>query len=385
MKRKPSTITVGNMSETLSLQEKRNELKWQLTSGKYQTLVGRMCGGASRLVQRITRTSKPLPIWYGAVVIGLSLVLIFGLLSLLTGEADLYRDSYNGISGARLFAGSCLFIWLSLGYLLALNRRYQSISAQVAEQLLDMLESESDLADIQQWLLGWTRIRRPLLVAIVYMMVVGPYSVVFLSSYLGVFIGIGGIYLHIVIGIFLGIGFYYFYLFGLLPLRIRKYRFKLFAADPSHSKAITCLLDIFNANAYLAALLLASGMLLGFLSGVLPVYGIVVVLLGWVPLIVIFILHHSALAEIITTAKWAMLYEIQAKIEQLQVQAGILTEETLGQIEKLLNYHDRIATTRNSALNLRTGLSFVNSLLLPLLAFVLGNLDKIFALLNSIR
>jgi hypothetical protein len=50
-----------------------------------------------------------------------------------------------------------------------------------------------------------------------------------------------------------------------------------------------------------------------------------------------------------------------------------------------LNYHDRIATTRNSALNLRTGLSFVNSLLLPLLAFVLGNLDKIFALLNSIR
>jgi hypothetical protein len=41
--------------------------------------------------------------------------------------------------------------------------------------------------------------------------------------------------------------------------------------------------------------------------------------------------------------------------------------------------HDRIKATRNSALDLRAGLNFLNSLLLPLLAFVLGNFDKILA------
>lgn len=44
-----------------------------------------------------------------------------------------------------------------------------------------------------------------------------------------------------------------------------------------------------------------------------------------------------------------------------------------------MDYHDRIKATRNSALDLRAGLNFLNSLLLPLIAFVLGNLDKILA------
>ena len=47
-----------------------------------------------------------------------------------------------------------------------------------------------------------------------------------------------------------------------------------------------------------------------------------------------------------------------------------------------MDFHDRIKATRNSALDLRAGLNFLNSLLLPLLAFLLANLDKIFALFS---
>ena len=53
----------------------------------------------------------------------------------------------------------------------------------------------------------------------------------------------------------------------------------------------------------------------------------------------------------------------------------------MAQINKLLDYHDRIAATRNSALNLRAGLNFINSLLLPVIALLLANLEKILALL----
>ena len=65
----------------------------------------------------------------------------------------------------------------------------------------------------------------------------------------------------------------------------------------------------------------------------------------------------------------------------MQAQEPILSEKRLAQINKLLDYHDRIAATRNSALNLRAGLSFVNSLLLPVIALLLANLEKIIALL----
>ncbi len=42
-----------------------------------------------------------------------------------------------------------------------------------------------------------------------------------------------------------------------------------------------------------------------------------------------------------------------------------------------MDYHDRVKATRNSVLNLRAGLNFLNSLLIPLLAFILANLEKV--------
>jgi hypothetical protein len=50
-------------------------------------------------------------------------------------------------------------------------------------------------------------------------------------------------------------------------------------------------------------------------------------------------------------------------------------------IKRLMDYHDRVKGTRDSALDFRTYLSFINSLLLPLLAFILGNLDLVLNLL----
>ena len=38
-----------------------------------------------------------------------------------------------------------------------------------------------------------------------------------------------------------------------------------------------------------------------------------------------------------------------------------------------MDYHDRIKSTPNSALNMRVSLNFLNSLILPILAFVITN------------
>ena len=79
-------------------------------------------------------------------------------------------------------------------------------------------------------------------------------------------------------------------------------------------------------------------------------------------------------------AKWGKLRQIQKKIERLELQEDIPSRDTLAHINTLMDYHDRIMSTRSLALDFRTGLNLLNSLLLPLLAFLISNLRNVLAL-----
>ena len=88
------------------------------------------------------------------------------------------------------------------------------------------------------------------------------------------------------------------------------------------------------------------------------------------------------LSDLITRAKWKLLNELQTKIEMLSEGEEIPDKDTLDRLSKLMDYHDRIKATPNSALNLRVSLNFLNSLLLPILAFILANFSDV---VNAIR
>ncbi len=75
-----------------------------------------------------------------------------------------------------------------------------------------------------------------------------------------------------------------------------------------------------------------------------------------------------------------MLNDIQVKIEKLQVQDEIPTKDTLEHINALMDYHDRVRTTRSSALDVRTGLNFLQSLLLPVIGLLLAYTREIIKL-----
>ena len=109
---------------------------------------------------------------------------------------------------------------------------------------------------------------------------------------------------------------------------------------------------------------------------------IAIVVLLWIPLVAMFILNQTSLSNIIRRAKWKTLNEIQARVEKLHAADNLAEEDTLEAINRLMDYHDRIKGTRNSALNARAVLSMLNSLLLPLLALLLANLDTILSLLR---
>jgi hypothetical protein len=81
-------------------------------------------------------------------------------------------------------------------------------------------------------------------------------------------------------------------------------------------------------------------------------------------------------------AKAKTLNEIQAKIEKLHTSESLGEKGTMETINRLMDYYDRIKSTRSSRIDLGAVLNLINSLLLPLLALVLGNIDKILALIK---
>ena len=95
----------------------------------------------------------------------------------------------------------------------------------------------------------------------------------------------------------------------------------------------------------------------------------------WAVFIFRFLTQQSMFAKIITTIKRAKLSFIQKQIEQLETTQNLADKDAIEAINRLMDYHDRIKRTPNSAINLRSGLSFLNSLLLPLIGFLLGNID----------
>ena len=149
-------------------------------------------------------------------------------------------------------------------------------------------------------------------------------------------------------------------------------------ANPASSEVINHLSSLLGSFVYLIALFAALVTLYLALSRLLIIQlAAVWFSLWWIPIIVMFILNQTCLSSIIQKAKWRTLGEIQAKVEQLHSSENLGEKDAMETINRLMDYHDRINATRNSALDLRGTLNFVNSLLLPLFAFLLGNLDLV--------
>ncbi|MCP4369999.1 MAG: hypothetical protein GY797_18065, partial [Deltaproteobacteria bacterium] len=258
------------------------------------------------------------------------------------------------------------------------------IHAALRDYLLDAIESVTDLTDIQHQLAATSNVRKTLFFSLVYGILGGFSASVFTSIYKGGFVGFGPTILIMMIYIIMGMVTYIFLMALAFIARIGRYRFKLYAADPSNSEIIDHSSGLLMTGVYMAAVLAAMGTFAFVAFELVTIESIAfMVLLGWGPLTAFFVINQITLRKIITRAKWEKLNEVQMQIETLETQEDIPSEKTLGHLSKLIEYHNQILGTPNSALNLRAGLNFLNSLLIPLLAFILANLDKVLAFFQA--
>jgi hypothetical protein len=183
--------------------------------------------------------------------------------------------------------------------------------------------------------------------------------------------------------LFLWTGFvlYYTFLFMVLPLRLSRCQFKLHAEDPVSTEVLADWSGMMNFAAYMFAFSLATGTLFTVTVVTFRLRILVFIIPRWLPLIALFVVNQMALSGVITRSKRKSLNEVEAQMAALRPRAEPPDNETMETLLWLWDYHDRIKSTRNSMLDIK-GIILVNTLLIPLLAFLIANREAIFELLG---
>lgn len=370
------------MTENSGLIQKRNVIKEKINQGKYKTLADDLFDRTGRVIQTVTRSSNPVSMWSSAVVLALATWSIGALISVLLGELEIFSQ--------LILVGIWLEL-LGLSAVLAIKIIFSTILRALGEKIVDAIASEADLDDLKNRLVAISSSKKYLVIMLAAGLLFGLFMPVFwllitegsLASYFAspVF---GVVIMSILIALQGVISWnYIFPVFG-LPSKIGQYELDLYTVDPASSEVIDRLSDLLNHIVFVFSANLAIftiGLLV--LVPLLLTASLVFLVLVWGILIVIFLGGQFSLSKAISRAKWKTLNDIQAKIEKLQSQEEIPTKETLEHISALMDYHDRIRTTRNSALDIRTGLSFLQSLLLPVIGLLVANIKNVIELVFS--
>lgn len=368
----PSPIVVD---ETIISQ--RKALKHKITRGEYKTFIDEMLDAVGVFIQKtFTHTLQPVPFLVSACVIALSIIITSLITSLLAFEFG------NKIRVNRLPSEIALTLLIFLGLVITKSLLDATI-ASWRDYLIDAIEMSRDLLDLEKWFDLICKKKWPLILSTCLGITFGIYATCYVSVKRGGFIGLGPAILDILVDIFMFIGLYYIVLFVNLPLRVQHYHFRLFELSPKKSFVIH------ELRTMLFNFVWGMGLLATAVTGVLGIFAImnwinfiILLLLGWLPIIASFMISQFTLSRIMDTAKWHILEEIQQKIEALQSQQDITDKNTIEEVTRLLSIHDLIWSSSTSLLDVRSMLVFVNTLLLPIFTFLITHIPALLSSMN---
>lgn len=364
------------MTTDTALIEKREELKRRLAAGEYKTLVDVLLNWASRVIQKITRSPQLISPWINGIILCSCVWLATFIILLLMDDIPAFAENL-----ARFPQGTLplmtLLAYFTFLVMVGSNLFVHRLFTLFYDSVIDEIESISTLNDFENWLASICNRRVHFIVGFVGGVLAGSYVVYVYTLTFGTLfplaIVIGFFEIYIVIFLLL----YLLFFMTVLSARLGNYHLKLYTADPGNSEMISQLASLFSRIVYLVALYAAFFVFVVAFIGLLIQYIIMTIFLFWIPLTILFVLYQGSLSSIVRRAKWETLKKIQGRVEKLQIAENFGDKETMDAVNRLMDYHDRVNATRNSALDFRAYFSFINSLVLPLLAFVLGNLDLV--------
>ncbi len=359
---------------------KREVIRKQINTGKYKSLAAIILDGIGIFFQEVTHRKKVISYLSSGFIIALITILISLLVSLIAKELHTF---------AKLDAILMGFWGIFMGYLsiVGFYKVIQHFLETLSRSILDSIESIADLENLENWLASTSRTRNQLIFGLCFAIIMPVFFFPVIWKILGPQYPRFG-FSFIAIVSFFQVGLTASYFFPLLSFlkQLSKYKLKLFTSNPASSEVIEQSMQTLSQQSLLAASMVAFftfGFVLFDFFRQQDILGLVI--FSWVLFIYGFFDQQSVFRRIITRTKRVKLNSIQEQIERLEATQNLANKDTLEAINRLMDYHDRIKDTPNSAINLRSGLSFLNSLLLPVVGFLLGNIETVLKLFLNRR
>ena len=356
------------MTEGHNLSEGPQELKGRLAAGEFKSSIDVLLGPVGRVLKWLTRRKKPTASWISAFTIALLISLIAVLSSILTGGVSRYGYRTIALGGALIFLN-----------LVIAKATFDRTFAALRDKLLDGLESSAGVTGLHRWLSKVRDIKRPaligLLVYVAYVAFIFPDPID--SPGPVDTIVVGGVML-----LWTGFLIYCMYLYVVLPLMLSRCQWRLHTEDPVSTEVLSDWSRMVSFAAYMFAFMLAMGTLFTVSVAAFELKTLAFIVPRWLPLIALFVVNQVAISGVIARSKRSSLNVVETQMAALRPQADPPDKETLETLLGLWDYHDRIKGTHSSMLDVKGIVNFFNTLLIPLVAFLIANREAILELLG---
>jgi hypothetical protein len=309
---------------------------------------------------------KPVSIWISAAVVMIANLLIGVTISTLLKETQ-----FTSLDAIRMN-----FMWVAYTYFTI--PLFLNMNARLVEflrlRLVESIQDKQAIHDLLLWSRNWLG---PKKTQILFSLGFG--IVVALLSFYGIHplakFSIGQAFIYFINFFHAAVGMY-----GLLSIfvfvwKLNKWDLMLYPDDPASSPILIQLSrelrDYILSLASVGAILM---FLVGSLAGLSSLIISSTLIIVWIPIIALFIMENNVFTDQITRVKFDRLEKIQAKIVKLSNLEKMDREATV-QIMSLMDYHDRVKSTRNSLYNPQAFINLLGSLALPLFDAVLSAID----------
>jgi hypothetical protein len=258
-------------------------------------------------------------------------------------------------------------------------RLYRQLYRALYGHVIDALTQPQDIQGLSRWLSIFGNIYLPL----IFLVVFGLYLVFYMARSISPVYGEFGIYglIGMMFGNFvMALVLHHVFFLMSFPLILSRYQIDLFELDPISSPSVREISLVIRNSVYIISLYATVFSLYIFYALKMPVFPLGYVY--FVPVLGIFVFRQIGLSLIIGRARWLTLERLSAQIEQLNVERHFDNPAIQNQYKAMQDYYNRVKNAESGVFDARTGLLLFNSFLLPLIAFVLFQFDRIIAFVD---
>jgi hypothetical protein len=365
------------MDQQSALEAKRKEVREEILAMKEKVPAAQVFNWFGQLLsKRLTNRSF---LYWLSIVFFLNLVTFWIWVPIGLFTKEITQQPY--LWRSALMSVEMQIVGLMVNYSLM-----RSLFDQIADQIVEKINNSNDLSRLVEWLnasLSARNVNSFLLISCLIWISLGIGAVSFAYQ---TFVGLGFSLVMLCTGFVAAVALQGIYWENLFVYHLRRYQYDLNTFSPADSELTSIFPDIFNSQLYGIAAYFALYTFLGSTQlvdkNIRIVFAVPLFVMIWLGIVSQFLLTRTTLSSLIRRAKWKTLSKIQAKINSIEATGDLSDKETAEKLLRLADIHKEIMASRANTVDIRSLSTLFSQLMLPLLGLLLGNLDKVLALLR---